>query len=358
MDKNQTNKLRNNFECIIQLKYDIVQSIHCVRDKLLQLKTKYNEMVKTNSKKIFLFCFDSFFSQYKTFIIELEHFENSKSLLNNRMYCDYFKLYNIIITYCKENKNDFCISNELINKVTPFTIYKDLEPIFEYDINEIIDIHSDILLLVDELESAHSQKNELMTDYINNHKIGFTISNFINTLSYENTLMKQQISLFLNFVSFFQISQKKQLSMLLYKLTCFHNEVIDNLDNNQTFSIEDIVHKEPVTNEILEPVTNEILEPVTNEILEPVTTEILEPVTNEILEPVTNEILEPVTTEILEPVTTEILEPVTNEILEPVTNEILEPVTNEILEPVTNEILEPIKRIEEQEIPIIEPIDE
>ena len=234
------NKLKNNFDKIISLKHNIIQTINDIGEKLLQLKNKYNELVKMNSKKIFLFCFDSFFSQYKTFLMELEHFEKYKALLNNRTYSDFFKLYNIIISYCKDNKNDFIINPELLLKCTTFTAYKDLEPYYEYDINEISNIHENIILLIDELYNNYLKKDETMNDYKNNHKIGFTISNFINTLDYENILLKQQISLFINFLSFFQISQKNQLDCLMNKLNKFFNDVIENLDNNQTFSVDDI----------------------------------------------------------------------------------------------------------------------
>jgi hypothetical protein len=174
-------KLNRSFDKIVQLKHNIRQTIADVGEKLLQLKNKYNELVKTNSKKIFLFCFDSFFSQYKTFIMEVEHFEKSKALLNNRTYCDFYKLYNIIIAYCKDNKNDFSVDTELLNKCSVFTTYKDLEPFFEYDVNEIVSIHEDIIRLINELHKNYLMKIGTMNDYKNNHKIGFTISNFINT---------------------------------------------------------------------------------------------------------------------------------------------------------------------------------
>ena len=234
------NKLKKSFISIIELKHNAIRTIQEIGEKLLQLKNKYNELVKTNTKKIFLFCFDSFFSQYKTFIMELEHFDKSKALLNNRTYCDFYKLYNIILAYCKDNRNDFNISNELLIKSADFTAYKDLEPLYEYDINEIISIHENIILLIDALHNNYLVKEETKNDYSLNHKIGFTISNFINTLDHENVLLKQQISLFLNFLSFFQISQKKQLDRLLIKLNEFFNEVVDNLDNNKTFSVDDL----------------------------------------------------------------------------------------------------------------------
>ena len=85
-------KLKTDFENIITLKKEIAKIKSIVSDKLSQLKLQYNELVKSNSKKIFLFCLDSFYFQYKTFAMELEHIDRFRSLMNNRMYCDYYKL--------------------------------------------------------------------------------------------------------------------------------------------------------------------------------------------------------------------------------------------------------------------------
>ena len=60
-------------------------------------------MTKKNTKKMYLFCLDTFFFQFKTYSIEMENLDKHRTLLNNRMYCDYYKLYNIITTYMKEN---------------------------------------------------------------------------------------------------------------------------------------------------------------------------------------------------------------------------------------------------------------
>lgn len=230
-------KLKTDFENIITLKKEIAKVKSVVCEKLSQLKVQYNELVKANTNKIFLFCLDSFYFQYKTFALELEHVDRFRTLLNNRMYCDYYKLYNIIINYIKENNKDLDI-NELELKSYP--VYKDLEPFQEYKIEDIKDVHTNILLLINKLYLQLTNKINAVDHYNENHKIGFSISNFLNTLEYENRILKEQISLYVNYVSFFHLSEKRQLNRLFLRMQEFYREIEENININRTFSIEDI----------------------------------------------------------------------------------------------------------------------
>jgi len=229
-------KLRSDFSNIISLKSEIARTKLLVSEKLQHLKTIYGELLKTNSKKIFLFCLDSFYFQYKTFAIEMDNIDRFRLLMNNRMYCDYYKLYNIILNTIKEG-------NEIVldeNEIKSFPVYKDLEPFQEYKIEDIKDLHDNILLLINKLHSQSSSKKYNIDHYNEKHRIGFSISNFINTLEYENRLANEQISLYINYLSFFHISQKKQMQRLYSRIQEFHKEVNDNINVNQTFSIDDI----------------------------------------------------------------------------------------------------------------------
>jgi hypothetical protein len=237
-------KLKTDFDNIITLKKEIAKVKSVVLEKLIQLKSQYNELIKSNSKKIFLFCLDSFYFQYKTFAIEMEHIDRFRSLINNRMYCDYYKLYNIIISYIKENRTELNI-DELELKTYP--VYKDLEPFQEYKLDDIKDIHSNILLLINRLYLQSTGRNDTIEHYSENHKIGFSISNFLNTLEYENRLLREQISLYINYISFFHISQKRQLNRLFMRMQDFYREIDDNININRTFSIEDIGEQDKLT---------------------------------------------------------------------------------------------------------------
>ena len=229
-------KLKTNFDNIVSLKIEIARTKLQVSEKLQHLKDIYGELLKSNTKKIFLFCLDSFYFQYKTFAIEMDNIDRFRILMNNRMYCDYYKLYNIILTNIKENNEIMLAENE----IKSFPPYKDLEPFQEYKLEDIKDIHENILLLINKLHLFSSSKKYNIDHYNEKHRIGFSISNFINTLEYENRLTKEQISLYVNYLSFFHISQKKQIQRLFLRISEFHKEINDNINVNQTFSIDDI----------------------------------------------------------------------------------------------------------------------
>lgn len=237
-------KLKKNFENMVAILKEISRTKSRVTEKLTNLKAIYTDLSKTNNKKIFLFCLDSFFFQYRTFTIEMEHIDKTSSLINNRMYCDYYKLYNIILTHIKENRADV-ITSEIESKTYP--VYKDLDPFQEYKLNDIREIHDNILHLINQLYTQSISKKSDIDHYNEKHHIGFSISNFLNTLEYENHILKEQIALYINYVSFFHISQKKQIDRLYIRLEDFNKEIEENINVNTMFSIDDIVDEKRLT---------------------------------------------------------------------------------------------------------------
>lgn len=230
-------KLKNNFESILTLKRKVFQTKTEIHDRLLQVKKMYTELMKQNTKKVMLFCLDAFFFQYKSFMMEIENIEKFRVLLNNRMYCDYYKLYTLINQYFKDHSIE--IDNDDLNAKT-FPVYKELEPSQEYKLEDVKGIHANILYLINTLHIKSAGQRNAITEYSDESKIGYSISNFLNTLQYENLILQEQTNLFLNYLAFFHISQKKQLKRVLSKLEDFSNEMDTNLHNNMSFSIDDI----------------------------------------------------------------------------------------------------------------------
>jgi hypothetical protein len=230
-------KLKNNFESILALKRKVLQTKTEIHDRLQQVKKMYTELMKQNTKKVMLFCLDAFFFQYKSFMLEIENIEKFRVLLNNRMYCDYYKLYTLVIQYFKDHSID--IENDDLNAKS-FPVYKELEPSQEYKLEDVKGIHASILYLINSLHTKCEGQRNTISGYNDDSKIGYSISNFLNTLQYENLILQEQTNLFLNYLAFFHISQKKQLKRVLSKLEDFTNEMDNNLHNNMSFSIDDI----------------------------------------------------------------------------------------------------------------------
>ena len=72
-------------------------------------------------------------------------------LVNNRMYCEYYKLHKVILAYIIQNISDKKVIESCKSK-REYPIYKDLEPDKEYDFDLINDLHHDILQIVSELQ--------------------------------------------------------------------------------------------------------------------------------------------------------------------------------------------------------------
>ena len=141
-------KLKSTFHNILLLRNDVTKIKEQINTKITNLKGIYGELSKNTTKKALLFSLDSFFFQYKLFSLEFENVNKFRILLNNRMYCDYYKLYILIINYIKENKEDLK-SESLVFRTFP--LYKDLEPFQEYNLEDIKNIHSDIMKYINYL---------------------------------------------------------------------------------------------------------------------------------------------------------------------------------------------------------------
>lgn len=231
----QIEKLMSSFTCILDIVKNTENIQKIAHTKLNRLKTTYTEMIRNNNKKNFLFCLDSFYFQYKTFQLEYDNLEKSLKFINNRIYCDYYKLIMIITNNAKHNIID--LGNYEHRDYVP---YRDLEPFYEYQINDIKDIHSDILNTIRILFQQYSNRQISIENYNQSHDIGFTISNFINTLQFENRNLNEQIMLYVNYIAFFHISQKQYLQRIYAKFEEFYKDVENNICRNQSFSIDDI----------------------------------------------------------------------------------------------------------------------
>jgi len=219
-------RLQGEFNEIIHLSTEIMNKKTALDEKLKQLKEQYNELVKHNSKKIFLFCLDSFYFQYKVLHVEMEQFHRMCALIHNRIYGDYYKLFNIILMQCKENNIQV---PGLVRESEQFPIYKDLEPFLEYKIEDVIKIHADILAVINEVYMLYVSNQKNIHKHNDRIHAGFSITSFINTLSYENVLIKEQIGLYSNYMAFYHNSQKSYLTKLLIKMDGFIRDIEDEV---------------------------------------------------------------------------------------------------------------------------------
>ena len=96
---NDTSIIKNEFEKMKLIRLDIKKIFNEIETKINTLKTIYIELINTHQDNTYIFGIDSFHFQNK--MIESEYIYICKNFtdIENRMYCEYYKLNKIIIDY-------------------------------------------------------------------------------------------------------------------------------------------------------------------------------------------------------------------------------------------------------------------
>ena len=143
-------QLKKNFITIKDIRNKVTTIFHILENHLKKLKNVYSEFITNNKQNLFVFGLDSFQFQSKLIDIEYDDMKRLFLAINNRMYCEYYKLYKIIVDYVKEYIQDKK-TLEIVKVTKLFPVYKDLEPYKQYDFEITQEIHENIILLLLEL---------------------------------------------------------------------------------------------------------------------------------------------------------------------------------------------------------------
>jgi hypothetical protein len=215
-------ELKTDFNNIINIRTKVKSIFDILQSKISKLKELHAEFIKSNKTQLFIFGLDSFHFQSK--LIDMEHEDMQRLFLaiSNRMYCEYFKLYKIIIEYIMLNKNEKTLLNIKINN---YPIYKDLEPYKEYNFETIQDIHENILNLVGVLISTLNNKENEFLLHKSKQSIGLNIDNFITTFNYSINVMKEKIIMFITYIQFFHKMHTKYLKRFSNKIELMYSHI-------------------------------------------------------------------------------------------------------------------------------------
>ena len=237
----QINELKTTFHKIVGLKNDNDKKMAMLDSKTKHLKNIYNDFIRYNNEILCVFSLDSLHFQAKVIDIEYDDMKRLFSCILNRMYCEFFKLYKIITEYIKTSITDKKIK-ELLNIHNQYPVYKDLEPYKVYEFETIESIHAVVLELLVSLVNLYLTKEDELKKYQNKNKVGFNIDNFVNTIMFNNIMLREKIHLFINYLTFFHKLQIKYLTRYTHKLEL----VISQLDSDIDFEEKkDSIEEEP-----------------------------------------------------------------------------------------------------------------
>jgi hypothetical protein len=238
-------KLKNEFNDIINVRSSVKNIFDILQTRIDKLKLFYAEFIKNDSNGLFVFGLDSFHFQSKLIDIEYDDMKRLFLAINNRMYCEYFKLNKIILEYILTNINDK--KNVDIVKTNNYPIYKDLEPFKEYKFETIQEIHENILNLLSIIISVFTHKENELLLHKKKQSIGLNIDNYINTFCYNNNVIREKINMFIAYIEFFHKMHIKYLKRFNNKIQLMYTHISNDIKFDD--SIEMNANKKKESNE-------------------------------------------------------------------------------------------------------------
>jgi hypothetical protein len=236
-------KLKCDFNIIKETRNKITIIFTILETHLNKLKQTYLSFITNNTQNLFIFGLDSFQFQSKLLDIEYDDMTRLFLAINNKMYCEYYKLYKIIVAYVTEN-----ISNkktlEMIQS-TNFPIYKDLEPFKQYNFELIQEIHENIILLLYSINDFVVIQDGDLQKHKKKQQSGLNINNFVTTVNYNILLIREKGILFMSYIHFFHSLHTKYLQRFSMKINLLYSQITHDINFDESISSlkNEMLHK-------------------------------------------------------------------------------------------------------------------
>jgi len=250
-------KLKSDFNNIITVRNNVKNVFDILQVRIDKLRQIYSEFIKTNKNEMFVFGLDSFHFQSKLIDIEYDDMKRLFLAINNRMYCEYFKLHKIIVEYISKTVNDKR-GIDLV-KINAYPVYKDLEPFKEYKFEVILDIHENILNLLGIIISILNNKENELSIHKTKQNIGLNIDNFITTFNFNLSVLREKILMFITYIEFFHKMHSKYLKRFSNKIQLMYTHINNDIKFDDTIEISKNKKKELIDEFVSNRVDKELL---------------------------------------------------------------------------------------------------
>ena len=208
-------QIKVDFDTLTTLRSDILELFNENTSNISKINKIYIETVKTHHSKEHLFGLDSFLFQNKMFEMEHENMRKVFNYINNRMYCEYYKVYKYIHDYVV---NDIKYS-KIIEKLAHhnYPVYKDLETTNLYDFDTVRDMYSTIIETINDLYEYLNLKNTKMVNDKEQIIMGINIDNIVNSEHFSNILLSERITMYIKYLEVINKHHTKYISRLIRK---------------------------------------------------------------------------------------------------------------------------------------------
>jgi hypothetical protein len=250
-------KLKGDFNNVITIRNNVKNVFDILQVRIDKLRQIYSEFIESNKNEMFVFGLDSFHFQSKLIDIEYDDMKRLFLAINNRMYCEYFKLHKIIVEYISKSINDKR-SIDLV-KINNYPTYKDLEPFKEYKFEVVLDIHENILNLLGVIISILNNKENELSIHKTKQNIGLNIDNFITTFNFNLSVMREKIGMFIAYIEFFHKMHSKYIKRFSNKIQLMYTHINNDIKFDDSIEISKNKKKELIDEFVNNHVDKELL---------------------------------------------------------------------------------------------------
>ena len=221
-------EISDKFDDVKNIRSKINISFSEIDAKIASLKLIYKDVSEKHTQAECTLGVDSLYFQNELISREFKNLQLLFDFINNRIYCEYYKLNSMIQSYIKNDLK----SQELIKKTKTETVYppyKSLDPLKVYDFSLVIQLFNQIVDLLNKMNShIKNQDDNLVIDQTR-LDMGLNIDNVINSQTYVNTILREKCVMFRSYLSAFQRHHLKYLNRLDKKvdlvLAIIHDDI-------------------------------------------------------------------------------------------------------------------------------------
>ena len=207
-----------DFDKIKGLRNYLITIFNEIDTKINALSHIYTDMVKTHLDKNYTLGLDSFYFQNKLIQIEYDNMKTIFNFIDNRIYCEYYKLLKLLYEFINKEIKDKSAVEKLLITHKHYPVYKDLEPSKQYDFNITSEINNTINNIIQELKTYAKTKQDELADKKKHSDMGINIDTMIHEQKYTIILLEERIHMFENYLNTFGTHHSKYFSRLIIKV--------------------------------------------------------------------------------------------------------------------------------------------
>lgn len=228
------NSLKSKFDELKEVKNDIHIIFEILHIKIMKLKNIYQDFLRENKNNLSVFGLDSFKFQNKLIDTEYNNMWDFYTLITNRMYCDYYKLYTIIGEFVVHKVDNEKIKVLGVDYDKKYAKYNYLNIYKHYEFSITISIFDDIMNLIVNLIDYLNTLGLQLDSYDTKKRNGLNIHNFVYTFAYKKSLLEEQIQLYINYLDFFLRLHTKYLLQFTEKIRVMYNQTNKDIQFEDT----------------------------------------------------------------------------------------------------------------------------